>query len=611
MDALRKEARTLRGQTLTRMLLALALVAFWSVAPLMAGGRTGLPAYRVTMVLYPGDDGTAVAKRLAAMYRGTLETGVDGDGSFVIVLSDSGANLMRRDPAVARLEVAAPDRGPASTAVAAAWKLGDYLYDGSGNVRKIGTEFFAYDTDHRLVVSAETGQAPAVTHEQTYAYDSFGNLTAITTAGAGQTTLGVNTATNGLSTVTAAGGASVSPQYDDAGNMVGYGTATYAYDALNRMTKSVVDGATRHYAYSPSDERIATFEGTAGGTRSDWTIRDQAGQVLRRYSRETTGEWKWHEDYIYRGSQMLAAEVLDTARTRHFHLDHLGTPRLITGNGGAELSRYNYHPFGVEIAATSTSATGAAREKKQFTGHERDAESLDYMHARFYAPYMGRFLSVDPNAFWELQGGSEENRAKFRSYLRHPQRWNRYAYVSNNPINKIDPDGREENFYMEQLFREQQMVGEGKMTEDQYWARRRSEGYGAWIGTAGAGGWLLGARAVSMGITAYQTWRTASAAAAAIKIIEQTSRGDARVFQTAMNFARGTGNTFMNNLTALSRAVEQVVGPQGRITQIGQIGDQAVWGSARTGYGITVINGVTKIVQMIGDNKYRIIGNFR
>jgi RHS repeat-associated protein len=370
-----------------------------------------------------------MAKRLAAMYRGTLETAVDGEGSFIIAMSGSGANLMRHDPNVKSLEAAALDRGPAATAVAAAWKLGDYLYDGSGNIRKIGTEFFAYDADNRLVVSAETGQAPAVVHEQTYAHDRFGNLTAITTAGAGQTTLGVSIATNRLSTVTAAGGASVSPQYDGAGNMVGYGPATYTYDALNMMTKSVVDGVTRHYAYSPSDERIATYELTGAGTRSDWTIREQAGQVLRRLSKETSGEWQWQEDYIYRGSQMLAAEVQDTARTRHFHLDHLGTPRLITGNGGAELSRHNYYPFGVEIASPSASAAGASHEKKQFTGHERDAESLDYMHARFYAPYMGRFLSVDPVLDLKIA-------------ILTPQGWNRYSYVRNNPVRYVDPDGR-------------------------------------------------------------------------------------------------------------------------------------------------------------------------
>jgi RHS repeat-associated protein len=163
-------------------------------------------------------------------------------------------------------------------------------------------------------------------------------------------------------------------------------------------------------------------------------------------------------------------------------------------------------------------------EAMKFTGHERDTPFLDYMHARSYLAAAGRFLSVDPNAFWELQHGSQQDRAKFRNYLRHPQRWNLYAYVSNNPINKIDPDGREENFYTEQLFREQQMVGEGKMTEEQCWARRRSEGYGALIGTAGAGGWLLGARLVTTGYTAYQAWRAASASAATIKLIEQASR---------------------------------------------------------------------------------------
>jgi RHS repeat-associated protein len=182
---------------------------------------------------------------------------------------------------------------------------------------------------------------------------------------------------------------------------------------------------TRYYVYTASDERLGTVEVSPSGTRSDWTIRDAAGQVLRRVSKESNGEWKWQEDYIYRGTQMLAAEVPDSTRTHHFHLDHLGTPRLITGNGGVELSRHNYHPFGVEIAPVSTSATATTREKKQFTVHERDAESLDYMHARFYAPYMARFLSVDP-----VDG-----------LQRIPQSWNRYAYALNNPLKYVDPTG--------------------------------------------------------------------------------------------------------------------------------------------------------------------------
>jgi RHS repeat-associated protein len=74
----------------------------------------------------------------------------------------------------------------------------------------------------------------------------------------------------------------------------------------------------------------------------------------------------------------------------------------------------------------------------QFTGHERDAHGvlnvdnddyLDYMHARYYDPNGGRFLSVDPVL-------------ALRRAMHNPQGWNRYSYVQNNPINRIDPDGR-------------------------------------------------------------------------------------------------------------------------------------------------------------------------
>lgn len=70
-------------------------------------------------------------------------------------------------------------------------------------------------------------------------------------------------------------------------------------------------------------------------------------------------------------------------------------------------------------------------EPLRFTGHERDfdtswaPEYLDYMHARYYDPLGGRFLSVDP-----VLGN-----------LREPQGWNRYAYVQNSPTNFVDPYG--------------------------------------------------------------------------------------------------------------------------------------------------------------------------
>lgn len=49
----------------------------------------------------------------------------------------------------------------------------------------------------------------------------------------------------------------------------------------------------------------------------------------------------------------------------------------------------------------------------------------DCMHARYYSPDLGRFLSVDP------VGGT----------VGSSQSWNRYSYVENNPIGFVDPRG--------------------------------------------------------------------------------------------------------------------------------------------------------------------------
>ncbi|MCP4600000.1 MAG: hypothetical protein GY847_05585, partial [Proteobacteria bacterium] len=116
---------------------------------------------------------------------------------------------------------------------------------------------------------------------------------------------------------------------------------------------------------------------------------------------------------------------------RHLHLDHLGTPRLITNASGQQVAYHVYYPFGEE-------ATEAFQDqaRMKFTGHERDlgshygtGDDLDYMHARHCSPLTARFTSVDP-------AGS--------AVTQRPQTWNQYAYGRNNPLKFIDPDGREE-----------------------------------------------------------------------------------------------------------------------------------------------------------------------
>ncbi len=86
----------------------------------------------------------------------------------------------------------------------------------------------------------------------------------------------------------------------------------------------------------------------------------------------------------------------------------------------------DYYPFGLTMPGRSSNSANP-NDKYKFTGHERDDEAginLDYMGARYADPVLGgRFLSIDPLA------------SKYPSL-------SPYAYVANNPINAIDPDGR-------------------------------------------------------------------------------------------------------------------------------------------------------------------------
>ncbi len=110
-----------------------------------------------------------------------------------------------------------------------------------------------------------------------------------------------------------------------------------------------------------------------------------------------------------------------------YHLDHLGTPIVLTNNGGFVVSTHHYMPFGDERPAQPQNSTNTL----QFTGQERDSESgLDYLIARYYGSSLNRFMSPDP-----LPG-----------HVLEPQTLNKYIYAGNNPLRYSDPDGLD--FYL-------------------------------------------------------------------------------------------------------------------------------------------------------------------
>jgi RHS repeat-associated protein len=137
-------------------------------------------------------------------------------------------------------------------------------------------------------------------------------------------------------------------------------------------------------------------------------------------------------NYLYAGGEMVGIRIDisgGTVHTRYFHNDHLGSVAVITDETGAVAERLSYDTWGKRRfpnGADDPSASIISQATSGYTGHEMMSDvALINMNARVYDPMLGRFTSADsivPNAA-------------------NSQSWNRYAYVTNNPLKYIDPTG--------------------------------------------------------------------------------------------------------------------------------------------------------------------------
>ncbi|HKO47099.1 MAG TPA: RHS repeat-associated core domain-containing protein [Polyangiaceae bacterium] len=103
----------------------------------------------------------------------------------------------------------------------------------------------------------------------------------------------------------------------------------------------------------------------------------------------------------------------------------MGSPRVIVSVGGPSVivQRIDYDEFGNRSVPTDSGAFAAVAQPFGFAGGLYDADTgLVHFGARDYDPSTGRWISKDPILF---DGGSA----------------NLYAYVDNDPVNRIDPTG--------------------------------------------------------------------------------------------------------------------------------------------------------------------------
>lgn len=227
---------------------------------------------------------------------------------------------------------------------------------------------------------------------------------------------------------------------------------THFYDANGNLTQETTS---RHFEWDHSG-RMKSFRTQAGGSEPTvyaLYLSDAGGQRVKKLVRKQGGqiEVTVYIDGIFEYQRIVQGNTTRENNTLHmmdnqsrialvrvgnpfpddmtpavkYHLgDHLGSNTLVIDSAGNWINREEYTPYG------ETSFGSFLHKRYRFTGKERDESTDLYYHgARYFAPWLGRWVSADPLVV-EQPGGADLNV---------------FAYVRGRVIIAIDPKGLDES----------------------------------------------------------------------------------------------------------------------------------------------------------------------
>lgn len=234
-------------------------------------------------------------------------------------------------------------------------------------------------------------------------------------------------------------------------------SGAYAYDAYGSMTQmphlaaldwNVMDqlqrvdlggGGEVFYVYDAGGQRIRKVIERPGNRKLEWIYLGPV-MIFRRRRTSTSAlrmeRWTVH---ISDNTAPIAqadtktldldnddpANPINATLIRYQYGNHLGSATIETDANGFPISYEEYHPFGTTAYRSGKPGYDQSLKRFRFSGKERDDETgLYYFGARYYAPWLGRWISCDPAGF--VSG------------------MNLYRYCRNSPVILTDPTGMEE-----------------------------------------------------------------------------------------------------------------------------------------------------------------------
>ena len=216
--------------------------------------------------------------------------------------------------------------------------------------------------------------------------------------------------------------------------------SSYGYDANGNMTEDALTGFGMSYNILNLPEYIQDNWGSgeishrysylADGTKTSVGDYENSGYQYAGslvYSMDY-GTVNSFESASFGGGRIVGTNDGTSSEVYYFLTDHLGSTRVVakvTPTRREDLDRKDYYPFGKEWAQPDMPTSD---NRYTFSGKEKQHlrfQEIDYadFEARFYDSETGIFLQQDPLSEYSFQVSP-------------------YAYCGNNPINRIDLDGK-------------------------------------------------------------------------------------------------------------------------------------------------------------------------